>query len=201
MTELLTPSPAERVIRRRKARDPRPRFREARTAQLDAVQGCPELALPAGHLARQVREWVARLDVSAVEARYSSLGTRGFRPASTLGVWVYASLVGVHASTALARRMATDMALRWLGDGYAMSAGHLRKFRRDNRALFEDALQQTVALAVAEGLLEPEQLAVDSVRLARRGLARPGAHGGAQPEAARGACGRGRAGPGGGGGA
>lgn len=165
MSELLTPSPSERTIRRRKVRDPKPRFRAARTAQLDAVQGCAELALPAGHLARQVREWVARLDVSAVEARYSSLGTRGFRPASTLGVWVYASLVGVHASTALARRMATDMALRWLGDGYAMSAGHLRKFRRENRALFQSALQQTVTLAVGEGLLEPEELAVDSVRL------------------------------------
>ncbi|HET9451073.1 MAG TPA: transposase [Aggregicoccus sp.] len=165
MSELLSAPAAQRVIRRRKARDPKPRFRPDRTAQLDAVLGCLEMQVPAGHLARRVREWAAPLDVRQVEAGYSSLGCHGYAPRRTLEVWLYASQVGLHHSTSLARAMKTDAALRWLAGGHSMSEGHLRKFRRENALLFAAGLQRTVQLAAEGGFLKGEELAVDGMRL------------------------------------
>ena len=41
----------------------------------------------------------------------------------------------------------------------------LRTFRRDSGTFLESAIQQTVALAVAENALDPEKLAVDGMRV------------------------------------
>lgn len=136
-----------------------------RVDQYDLQQGCLEQKVPAEHEARRVRAAVGRLDISATERKYSSLGTRGYPPRNSLAVWVYASQLGIHSSTALAARMQTDAALQWLGGGHEMSEGHLRRFRRANLELFQEALKQTVRLAQEDGLLNLKELAVDSLRL------------------------------------
>src|SRR5688500_9862249 len=110
----LTPPPVERPIRRRTRRDPKPRFKADRTLQLDAVLGCPALIVPEDHLARAVLEIVAEFDFSAIESQYSSLGRRGHRPGNLLAVWIYASLVGEHYASVVARRIVTDAAFRLL---------------------------------------------------------------------------------------
>lgn len=139
---------------------------------MDAVLGCPDASLPADHLARKVETIVAKLDLSAVEAKRSSLGRRGFHPRSVLAVWVYASWCGVHHSTKVARLLKTDLAYRYLSGGYSMSEGMLRRFRRENGEVFEAAIQQTVDLAANAKLIPLQELAIDSVRLrAHAGMA------------------------------
>jgi transposase len=155
----------ERAVRRRTRRDPKPRFKAATVHQLDAVRGCPELQVPATHVARGVQQVVARLDLGLLERSYSSLGRHGYAPRDVLAVWIYGSLVGLHESTKLAAALVTDAALRLLSGGHAISAGTLRRFRLRERAFFEAALAQTVQLAHADGLLHLDELAVDSVRL------------------------------------
>jgi transposase len=150
---------------RRRRLDPRPRFKVSRNQQLDAVNGTPELQLAASHLARKVWRQMEKLDVSAIEAKYSSLGRRGFAPRRVLAVLVYASLIGLHHSTKIAAAMKTDAALRWLCGGWAISSATLRRFRQHNGDLFIDAIEQTVGLAVASGMLKPDELSTDSVRL------------------------------------
>lgn len=108
----LTPSPEEKRVRRPRRCDPVARFKPDKAAQLDAVAGCPELQVPPGHLAREVGQWVERLDTSQVEASYSSLGRYGYHPKRVLAVWVYASLIGLHYATEVARAMRTDAAFR-----------------------------------------------------------------------------------------
>lgn len=161
----LTPPPAERPIRRRTRRDPVPRFKPDRTRQLDAIRGCPELQVPADHVARAVRTWIGRLDLRALEATYSSLGRRGYPPRALLAVWVYASLIGVHHSTKLARLIETDAACRLLTGGHAVRSATLRAFRQRQGAVLLAALEQSVALARQYGLLRLDELAVDSLRL------------------------------------
>jgi transposase len=146
-------------------RDPYPRFQPDQVTQLDPLQGCAELQVPPKHLAREVREVVRKLDFSAIEAKYSSLGRRGFHPRHVMGVLVYGSLIGVHHSTKLEAISETDAAFRLVSGGHWISAGKLREFRRTHLAFFKQALQQTVVLARELGLLDPDQLAVDSVRL------------------------------------
>ncbi|NOK15226.1 transposase [Corallococcus exercitus] len=124
-----------------------------------------ERLVPREHLARRVQRVVERFELTAVEARFSALGQNGFAPRQLLGVWLYASLVGLHQGTRLARALQTDCALRWLSGGHCISVAVLNRFRAQNGALFLTALEQTVRWAVEEGLVRTQQLGIDSVRL------------------------------------
>jgi len=162
----LTPSPAvDRPPRRRHRRDPDPHFKPDTSHQLDAILGCPAESVPQGHLAWAVLEIVEQLDTSSVEAGYSSLGRNGYHPKSTLAVWVYASLIGLHHSTKVARALETDAAMRLVARGGKHSGSTLRRFRQGNAELFAAAIDATLRLARQRGLLEEKDLAVDSVRL------------------------------------
>lgn len=145
--------------RKQRRLDPQPHFLPDVSAQLDGVHGCPELQVPEGHLARKVRDIVAELDVSALDAKYSSLGRRGHAPRAVLAVWIYASLIGIDHATKVAAATETDAAFRLLSGGRAISAATLGRFRRGSLAFFLAALQQTVELAVARGLIDPRAIA------------------------------------------
>jgi transposase len=121
--------------------------------------------VPDDHLARRVKAVVEQFDLSTLEEQYSSLGRHGYRPSNVMAVWIYASLIGWHQSTKLAKAMVTDAALRLLSGGYALSAPTLRRFRQKGAALFTQAIERCVFLAFHEGWLKPEELAVDSMRL------------------------------------
>jgi transposase len=154
-----------RTIRRRTRRDPEPRFKADRRRQLDGVRGCPELLLDGAHPARDIERFVASLDLSAIEEEYSSLGRRGHHPRSVLGVWLYASQLGIHHATKVARACATDAALLFLSGGHAIAAGTLKRFRQKRGDLLQSLLTETVKLAHADGLILVEELATDSMRL------------------------------------
>ena len=129
------------------------------------VAGCPSLLVPGDHLARGVLRIVEQFDVSAIEATYSSLGRHGYAPRRLLAVWIYASLVGLHHATKVATALKTDLALRLLSGGHAISRSKLNEFRQKHGALFAALIEQTVAMAHRDGLLDPEDLAADSMRL------------------------------------
>ena len=162
---LSNPSPSDWRKRPRRPRDPKPRFKADVEAQLDGVEGCPELQLPAQHLAREVLSFVQQLGAERLSESYSALGRRGYRPERLLAILVYGSLIGLHHSTKLGRACQTDAAFRWLAGGWRPSGTTLRRFRLQNAEFFELALARTVEIADASGMLDVEELAVDSVRL------------------------------------
>ncbi len=151
--------------RRRQPRNPKPRFRRDVSAQIDFVRGCPEAHLPSGHLARRVAQFVAGLDVTLLEAQYSALGRHGYRPQSILSVWLYASLIGLHHSTKVARALETDAAFRLLSGGYSISSATLRRFRFRNGVFLDAAFEKTIATGIENGAIDLKDLALDSVRL------------------------------------
>ncbi|MFP2926719.1 transposase [Pyxidicoccus sp. 3LG] len=142
-------------------KNPTPRFKADEKEALAAA----ERLVPPGHLAREVARLVSRVDVSAAEARSSALGQNGYGPRRLLGVWVYASLIGLHHGTKVHERMKTDAALRLLAGGHLVSRASLNAFRAAQGALFQAALEQTVRWGFEQGLVDAQALAVDSVRL------------------------------------
>jgi len=180
MQEQLTLSgEAERVVRRRTRRDPKPRFKVDRSAQLDAVMGCPELIVPRDHIARAVLAVISAMDLSDADSRYSSLGRHGYQPKHKLAVLVLGSVLGIHGSGAMARATCTDAAFRLVAGGYVISAGTLRRFRFTHAELFASCIEQVVRMAFERGLINPEELAVDGMRLhaqATRNAVRTEAH-------------------------
>lgn len=164
MADLLLSSPTGRVVRRRLRKDPVPRFKPDVSNQLDVAGACAAV-VPEMHVARFLREEIEHLDLTAVVATYSSQGRHGYHPKHVLGALLLGSLMGVHHSTKLARRLVTDAAFRLVAGGHAISAGVLRRFRRENLVAFESANAQVLKLGHERGLVDSNALAVDSVRL------------------------------------
>ena len=162
MPDSTSPSPAEQPTKRRRVpRDPTARFKRDNESALAAAQAM----VPEAHLSRQVLKLMQRVDTSKVEAQYSALGQRGYEPRGLLSVWVYASLIGLHHATKLARALVTDSALRLLTGGHVVSRAVLNRFRMQQAGLFGAALEQTVQWALEQGLVDAQALAVDSARL------------------------------------
>jgi transposase len=154
-------TPPEQSRRHRIAKDPTPRFKRPDKEGLCAAQRL----MPREHLARRVQRVVEGFDLKEVEAKYSALGQNGFAPRQLLGLWVYASLIGLHRGTHLARALQTDAALRMLSGGHCISVSVLNRFRSKNGELFQAALEETVRWAHEGGLLKAQELGVDSVRV------------------------------------
>jgi hypothetical protein len=154
-----------RTPRRRTRRDPKPRFKVDTRRQLDGIRGCPELLLDGAHPAREIQRFVDELDLSAIEAEYSSLGRHGHDPRCVLAVWLYASQIGMHHATKVARACATDAAMLFLSGGHAIAAGTLKRFRQKRGELLHSLLAETVRIAHAAGLILVEEMATDSMRL------------------------------------
>jgi transposase len=163
--ELLSHPDGRQSRRKLIAKDPTPRFRAARTRQLDILLGCLEEQLPPDHLARSIWELVEKLDTSALEKQYSALGRRGYHPKRLLAVWVYASLIGMHHSTEVERACRTDAAFKWLCGGDSPSGPTLRRMRMKQASFFTAAIEQTVHAGSAAGLVDLAALAIDSVRI------------------------------------
>jgi transposase len=162
MLETTCCPPEEQPTKRRRVPlDPTPRFKPDEAAALKAA----EALVPQEHLSRQVQKLLEQVDTAQVDSKYSALGQHGYRPKQLLMLWVYASLIGLHHATKLARALQTDAALRLLTGGHVVSRPVLNRFRKDNAPLFTAALQLTVKWAYKEGLVDEQALAVDSVRL------------------------------------
>jgi transposase len=145
--------------------DPTPRFKVDQEKQCDVVWGHLDSQVSEDHLVRAVWSIAQELDTSGVEQNYSALGQRGYAPRRLLALWLYASLAGEHEASKVARRCKTDAAFRWACGGRSPSAATLKRFRQRNGALFADALACTVKLAMELGLVDTDDVAVDSVRL------------------------------------
>lgn len=150
---------------RRRPRDPKPRFKRDTSAQVSFVHGCPDAQVREGHLARAVVRIAAQIDTGRLEEAYSALGRHGYHPRSLLLVWIYASLIGLHHSTKLARALETDAALRFLSGGHAISSATLRRFRYQHHDFLLEAFEKTVQLGLKLKLIDLGDLAIDSLRL------------------------------------
>jgi len=155
----------ERPIRGRTRRDPKPHFKSDTTAQLGGIRGYPAWQVPAGHLAPAVQRSVGRLDLSSVEAQYSSLGGRGSGRRKLSAVRVDANLIWIHYGAKLAGALQTDAALRLLSCGHAISRSKRNEFRQQHGALLSDCGAQTVATVQGDGLLVLDDVAADRMRL------------------------------------
>jgi transposase len=164
MASFLSPSPKTRPVRRRTRRDPKPHYKPDISTQMDGILGCPAAALRKEHVARFLKPLVWELDLTPFDKERSSLGRHGYDPRHVLGVWVLASLMGLHHATVVEASLETDAGLRYMAGGHSMSAGVLKRFRARAGAL-EQLIQQTLRLAVEKGLIELKEVAVDGVRL------------------------------------
>ena len=81
-----------------------------------------------------------------------------------LALWLYATMEGVGAARALDRLCDYHAAYRWLCGGVPVNHNLLSEFRREGGALLDRVLTQSVTGLIAEGIITPEESAIDVPR-------------------------------------
>ncbi|MGH3427098.1 MAG: transposase [Mycobacteriales bacterium] len=125
--------------------------------------------LPDDHRARLVWAYVEGLDLSEfydrIKARDAVAGRPATDPRVVLAVWLYATLEGIGSARAIDRLCQQHAAYRWLCGGAPINHDLLAEFRRENAALLDRLLTQSVTGLIAEKLITLEELMIDGTKV------------------------------------
>jgi transposase len=117
------------------------------------------------HLCFFIRQLVARLELSSLEAAYSQEGGELYAPELMLSVWLYAYALGITSARLVARRLVEDLAFRYLAAGERVDNWALSAFRRRHGRGLNDVFTQVLETARQLGLGQLGRVAIDSTRI------------------------------------
>lgn len=138
-------------------------------AQLNWGLVDPEAWLAADHLARLIWAWILTLDLTAlydkVKAREGESGRPPADPAVQLALWMLATIEGIGSARALDRLTERDLPYRWLSCGVPINYHGLADFRVTHAAMLDDLLTQSLAVFMAEGFIDTDEIIVDGTKV------------------------------------
>jgi transposase len=146
-----------------------PRVVTARRDQLELRSFDLESLIGPEHRARQIWQFVERLDLARFYERIVARGSVGGRPATDpkilLCLWLYATAEGVGSGHEVERLCGRDDAYRWICGGVSVNYHTLNDFRFAHEAELDDLLSQLLAVLVHEGIVVLERVAQDGMRV------------------------------------
>jgi transposase len=89
----------------------------------------------------------------------------GTDPPVVLAVWLYATLEGIGSARAIDRLCQQHAAYRWLCGGAPINHDLLAQFGRENAALLDHLLTQSVTGLIAEKLITLEELMIHGTKV------------------------------------
>lgn len=146
-----------------------PRLRVPERSQISLQAAALDDLIAEDHPVRLVWAFVEGLDLSslhdAVKAREGHPGHPPAAPELMLGLWLWATVDGVGSARQLDRLCRDHVVYRWLCGGVSMNYHTLSNFRIAHMAILERLLAQGVAAMVQAGLVSPDTLAQDGLRV------------------------------------
>jgi len=128
--------------------------------------------LPDDHRARLVWAFVQGLDLAElydrIKARDEAAGRPATDPQVVLAVWLYATMEGIGSARAIDRLCQQHAAYRWLCGGAPINHDLLATFRRENAAILDRLLTQSLTGLIAEKLITLEELTIDGTKVRAR---------------------------------
>jgi transposase len=118
---------------------------------------------------RDVWAYVETLDLTGlyadIEAREGEPGRPPIPPKLLMALWLYATLRGVGSARELERLCEREVGFQWLCGGVGVNYHTLSDFRVNNGALLDRLLSESVAVLIKEGLVNPDRLSLDGLRV------------------------------------
>jgi transposase len=147
----------------------KPRLMYANRCQCEMRDESLDQLLPPEHPVRDVWEFVAALDLSALLASIRSVPGRAGAPAIDprilMALWLQATIDGVGSSRSLAELCEHHLAYQWLCGGVEVGYHTLADFRTGHGEVLNQLLTQTVAVLLHEGLIDLQRVAQDGMRV------------------------------------
>jgi len=146
-----------------------PRFQPAvrdqvcfRTASLDEL-------IPQEHSVRVIWDYALQANLAPLYEQIKAVERHAGRPPIDprilFALWLYATTRGVGSARLLEELCRTKIDYQWICGDVRVNYHTLADFRRDHGALLDDLLTQSVAVMMAEGLVDLERVAQDGMRV------------------------------------
>lgn len=147
----------------------RPRLRTANREQIVFRSAAIDQLIPTDHPARIVWEFVEGLDLRPLYDSIKSVAGNAGRPCIDpkilMALWLYATIDGVGNARQLDRLCHDHHAYGWILGDVAINYHTLADFRADHVEFLDRLLTQSVAVLIAEGLVDLERVAQDGMRV------------------------------------
>jgi len=121
--------------------------------------------LPPDHLARFVVDSVARLDLSALYAKYGLRGGEPYAPELLLSLLLYGYATGVFSSRKIERATYESVAFRFIAGNAHPDHDTLAAFRRTFLPELKDLFVQVLLLAQEAGVLKLGTISLDGTKV------------------------------------
>jgi transposase len=146
-----------------------PRLRVPQRDQIDLHWAALDELLDPEHPIRSVWAFVQGLDLTplydAIKAREGEPGHPPAQPELMMALWLWATVEDVGSARRLDQLCKEHLAYRWLCGGVSMNYHTLSDFYVAHRELLEQLLARGFAALVEQGLVAPETLAQDGLRV------------------------------------
>jgi transposase len=146
-----------------------PRLRVPQRDQIDTHWAALDGLLDPDHPVRLVWTFVQGLDLTplydAIKAREGEPGHPPAMPELMMALWLWATVEDVGSARRLDQLCKEHLAYRWLCGGVSMNYHTLSNFYVAHRELLEKLLAGGFAALVEQGLVAPETLAQDGLRV------------------------------------
>ena len=141
-------------------------FRPYQPDQMLLLPPSLEEWLPAGHLARFVREVVSELDLRTIEDSYEEgPGQPPYHPRLMVTLLLYAYSTGTYSSRRMAAKLVDDVAYRFLAAGNTPDFRTLSDFRKTHGVALNGLFVQVLKLCAEAGLVKLGRVAVDGTKV------------------------------------
>lgn len=147
----------------------RPRLRTANRDQIVFRSAALDEFIPPDHPARVVWDYTDGLDLSSLYNRIKSVegnaGRPPIDPKILMALWFYATIDGVGSARQLDELCLRHSAYQWICGDVSVNYHTLSDFRTDHGGLLDQLLTQSVAVLLAEGLVDLNRVAQDGMRV------------------------------------
>jgi transposase len=149
-----------------------PRLRYANRHQVEMRLCALDALLPEDHQARNVWDYVAKLDLSGLLAKIKAVtggvGASATDPRILLSLWLYATLRGIGSARELDRRcdpQIGEVPFQWLCGGVSLNYHTLADFRVAHTDILDQLLTDSVAVLLHQGLVAMDRVAQDGMKV------------------------------------
>jgi transposase len=147
----------------------RPRLRTANREQIVFRAAALDELIPLDHPARVVWDYTDGLDLSSlynlIKSVEGNAGRPPIDPKILMALWLYATIDGVGSARQLDELCRSHGAYQWICGDVSVNYHTLSDFRTDHGELLDQLLSQSVAVLLAEGLVDLNRVAQDGMRV------------------------------------
>jgi transposase len=144
----------------------KPVYKEYTMGQIMLLPTNLDEMIPEHHLVRVVHQFVERMNLEALEAKYVGGGTSSYHPKMMLKVYLYAYTQKIYSSRRIAKALRESIPFMWISGNNRPDFRTINQFRgKILKGLIEEIFVALLVLLVEEGYIKLEDYFIDGTKL------------------------------------